>query len=137
MKAIQRIGMFLGVGTSRSAAAPQYTALADGLVITETHAEAWYTLVSSNTDLMSEQARDAELDLANSALARILVGHDCHLRVLWAPLHAADYATEAAEIFTAGEWSEWAELRVRRLEEIDLPSRHLLLGVRLTDRVGH
>ncbi|MEU4932031.1 ATP-binding protein [Streptomyces yokosukanensis] len=136
MKVLQRIGTFLGVGGDRSAAAPQYTALADGLVITDTHAEAWYVLDSSNTDLMSEQARDAELDQANSALARTLAGHDCHLRVLWSPLHAADYAAEAAEMFTAGEWPEWAELRVRRLEQIGLPSRHLLLGVRLTERTG-
>lgn len=136
MKLIQRIGTFLGVGGDRSAAAPSYVALADGLVITDAHAEAWYILGSSNTDLMSEQARDAELDAASSALARTLAGYDCHLRVLWSPLNAADYAAEAAGMFTAGAWDEWAALRVQRLEQIGLPSRHLLLGIRLTARAG-
>ncbi|MCY0962966.1 ATP-binding protein [Streptomyces sp. H27-H5] len=104
---------------------------------TDTHAEAWYVLASSNTDLMSESARDGELDAANAALARTLAGYDCHLRVLWSPLHAEDYAAEAAAgMFTAGAWDEWAELRVRRLEQIGLPTRHLLLGVRLTERTG-
>ncbi|MFJ3673665.1 ATP-binding protein [Streptomyces sp. NPDC090106] len=136
MKIAQRIGNFLGLGGDRSAAAPEYVALADGLVVTTSHAEAWYVLASSNTDLMSEGARDAELDSANAALARTLAGHDCHLRVLWSPLHAEDYKAEAAELFTAGAWDEWASLRVSRLEQIGLPSRHLLLGVRLTERAG-
>ncbi|EST17978.1 hypothetical protein M877_39925 (plasmid) [Streptomyces niveus NCIMB 11891] len=124
------------MGGDRSAMPPQYIALADGLVIADSHTEAWYVLASSNTDLMSETARDGELDAANSALARTLAGHDCHLRVLWSPLHAEDYAAEAAEMFTAGDWQEWAQIRVGRLEQIALPTRHLLLGVRLTERTG-
>ncbi|MCT9093904.1 ATP-binding protein [Streptomyces sp. ASQP_92] len=136
MKVLQKVGTFLGVGGDRSAMPPQYVALADGLVITDSHTEAWYVLASSNTDLMSETARDGELDAANSALARTLAGHDCHLRVLWSPLHAEDYAAEAAEMFTAGDWQEWAQIRVGRLEQIALPTRHLLLGVRLTERTG-
>ncbi|MFD9152219.1 hypothetical protein ACFWDF_34290, partial [Streptomyces diastaticus] len=136
MKVLQKVGTFLGVGGDRSAMPPQYVALADGLVITDSHTEAWYVLASSNTDLMSETARDGELDAANSALARTLAGHDCHLRVLWSPLHAEDYAAEAADMFTAGDWQEWAQIRVGRLEQIALPTRHLLLGVRLTERAG-
>ncbi|MFF5809103.1 ATP-binding protein [Streptomyces sp. NPDC012746] len=136
MKVLQKIGSFLGVGGDRSATAPQYVALADGLIITDSHTEAWFVLASSNTDLMSENSRDAELDAASSSLARTLPGYDCHLRVMWSPLHAEDYMTEAAGMFTAGGWEEWADLRVRRLEQIGLPTRHLLLGVRLTERTG-
>ncbi|RLU80147.1 hypothetical protein CTZ27_35455 [Streptomyces griseocarneus] len=136
MNIARRVGTFLGVGGDRSAAPPQYVALADGLVVTSTHAEGWYILESSNTDLMDEGARDAELDQAVSALARTLAGHDCHLRVLWSPLNAEDYLAEAEQIFAAGDWKAWAELRVRRLEQIGLPRRHLLLGVRLTERAG-
>lgn len=136
MRLLQKIGTFLGTGGDRSAPAPQYLALADGLVIADTYAEAWYTLASSNTDLMSEAARDLELDAANAALTRTLAGRDCHLRVLWSPLHAADYTAEAAELFAAGAWDEWAALRVSRLDQMGLPSRHLLLGVRLAERTG-
>jgi hypothetical protein len=134
VKIAQKISALLGVGGERSAAAPQYAALADGLVITTDRAEAWFVLSDSNTDLMSEGARDAELDYAVSALTATLAGYDCHLRVVWSPVNAADYTTEAAGMFTAGRWQEWAELRVQRLEQIALPTRHLLLGVRLADR---
>ncbi|MFB7808754.1 ATP-binding protein [Streptomyces virginiae] len=136
MKILLRVGTFLGIGGDRSAGAPRYVALADGLIITDSHTEAWFTLASSNTDLMSEGARDTELDAASAALARTLAGFDCHLRVLWSPLHAEDYVAEAAGTFSHGAWDEWADLRVRRLEQIGLPTRHLLLGVRMTERAG-
>ncbi|MGW3377410.1 ATP-binding protein [Streptomyces hydrogenans] len=136
MRLVQRIGDFLGVGGDRGASPAHYVALADGLVITATHAEAWFTLASSNTDLMSEAARDTELDEAAAALAKILAGSDVHLRVLWSPLVASDYMDEAAGLFSAGQWQEWAATRVDRLDQIALPTRHLLLGVRITERTG-
>ncbi|MEV8628618.1 ATP-binding protein [Streptomyces sp. NPDC051079] len=136
MRLVERIGNFLGVGGDRSAPAPHYVALADGLIVTTTHAEAWFTLASSNTDLMSESARDGELDEAAAALARTLAGSDVHLKVLWSPLNADDYMTEAASLFTTGAWQEWAAMRVERLDHIALPSRHLLMGVRITERTG-
>ncbi|WP_411078264.1 ATP-binding protein [Streptomyces sp. cmx-10-25] len=132
----KRIANLLGVGGDRSAAPPRYVALADGLVVTTTHTEAWFTLASSNTDLMSETARDAELDEAAAALAKTLAGADVHLKVLWSPLVASDYMDEAAGLFTSGHWQEWASTRVERLDQIALPSRHLLLGVRITERTG-
>lgn len=136
MKVLQRVGNFLGVGGDRSAEPAQYVALADGLIITNDHAEAWFALASSNTDLMTESARDNELDQASGALAKILAGSDCHLKVLWSPVNAADYMDEAAALFTSGDWQGWAGMRVDRLDQIALPARHLLLGVRITDRGG-
>ncbi|MEU9237111.1 ATP-binding protein [Streptomyces subrutilus] len=127
---------FLGLGGDRSAEPTHYKALADGLVVTSTHAEAWFTLGSSNTDLMSETARDAELDEAVSALSRTLAGSEVHLRVLWSPLAADDYMEEAGQLFTAGDWARWAQLRVDRLDQIALPTRHLLMGVRISERSG-
>ncbi|MFG3041856.1 ATP-binding protein [Streptomyces sp. NPDC048330] len=136
MKLVERISNFLGVGGDRSAPAPHYVALADGLIVCTTHAEAWFTLSSSNTDLMSEGARDAELDEAAAALAKTLAGSDVHLKVLWSPLNASDYMDEAGRLFTSGNWPEWAAMRVERLDHIALPSRHLLMGVRITERTG-
>ncbi|OKI50344.1 ATP-binding protein [Streptomyces sp. MJM1172] len=136
MKIATAIGRFLGVAGDRSAPPPRYVALADGVVVTQTEAWAWYVLKSSNTDLMSTSARDAEHDQASSALARILAGHKCHLRILWSPLNADDYRAEAEGLFSAGRWEEWADLRVERLHALDLPSRHLLLGVRIQERAG-
>ncbi|MFB7500125.1 ATP-binding protein [Streptomyces sp. NPDC056161] len=136
MKITKAVGKFLGVAGDRSAPPPRYLALADGLTVTETHAEAWYVLSSSNTDLMSETARDAEHDQASSALARTLAGHDCHLRILWSPLNAADYRVEAEELFTAGNYAAWADARVERLDDLALSQRQLLLGVRIQERSG-
>ncbi|MFD3714929.1 ATP-binding protein [Streptomyces sp. NPDC058677] len=136
MKITKAVGKFLGVAGDRSAPPPRYLALADGLTVTETHAEAWYVLSSSNTDLMSETARDAEHDQASSALARTLAGHDCHLRILWSPLNAADYRVEAEELFTAGDFAAWADARVERLDDLALSQRQLLLGVRIQERSG-
>ncbi|MEW2302102.1 ATP-binding protein [Streptomyces sp. NPDC006655] len=137
MKIARGIGRFLGVAGDRAAPPPRYVALADGVLVTETHAEAWYVLGASNTDLMSESARDTEHDQASSALARILAGHDCHLRILWSPLNAEDYRGEAESLFSAGNFEEWADVRIARLDDLSLPSRHLLLGVRIQERAGH
>ena len=134
MRITQRIGQLLGVRGDRTLAPPQYVALADGLIVTDRVAEAWFTLDSSNTDLMDEAARDAELDQASRAFARVLAGYDCHLRALWVPLRAEDYLVEAESLFTAGYRQEWARARVDRLDDLDLPVRHLLLGVRIVDR---
>ncbi|MET9365795.1 ATP-binding protein [Streptomyces sp. NPDC006632] len=136
MKIARAVGRFLGVAGDRSAPPPKYVALADGVLVTETHAEAWYVLASSNTDLMSESARDAEHDQASSALARILAGLECHLRILWSPLNAEDYRAEAEELFSAGNYEEWAGLRVDRLTDLNLPTRQLLLGVRIQERAN-
>ncbi|MFI7329666.1 ATP-binding protein [Streptomyces rubiginosohelvolus] len=136
MRTAQRISNLLGLGGERGGPPPQYAALADGLIITDTHAEAWLTLSSANTDLMSVADRDAQLDQADQALGRVLAGYDCHLRVLWSPLRADDYLYDAASMFTAGDWEAWAQMRVRRLEQIGMDTRHLLLGVRLADRTG-
>jgi hypothetical protein len=134
MNAIQRIGHLVGVRGDRTLTPPQYVAVADGLIVTDRSAEAWFALDSSNTDLMAEDARDAELDQAARAFARILAGYDCHLRALWVPLRAEDYLAEAESLFAAGYYREWAAARVDRLEDLELPVRHLLLGVRIADR---
>ncbi|MGA5134477.1 ATP-binding protein [Streptomyces olivoreticuli] len=136
MRLLKGMARLAGVAGDRSAPPPRYVAIADGLIVTETHAQAWYVLGSSNTDLMSEGARDAEHDQVAGALARLLAGYDCHLKVVWSPLDAEDYRTEAGRLFTAGDFPAWADARVRRLEDLGLSTRHLLLGVRIAERSG-
>ncbi|MEU2086526.1 ATP-binding protein [Streptomyces albus] len=134
MKIAQGVTRLLGVGNERTAQPPRYVAIADGLLVTETHAEAWFLLDSSNTDLMSVEARDAEHDEVCATLAKTLAGMDCHLRILWTTLQAESYRAEGAELFCAGAWKEWVEDRVERLDQLALPARHLLLGVRIAER---
>ncbi|MEW2374244.1 ATP-binding protein [Streptomyces sp. NPDC006656] len=134
MSVLGKITTLLGVGGERSAPPPRYEGITDGLVLTDTDAWAWWTCETSNSDLLGEDERDAEQMRAETALTSVLAGMDVHLRVLWAPYSADDYRAEAAEMYTAGRWEEWAEDRAARLDQIALPIRHVLLGVRLGPR---
>ncbi|WP_407841402.1 ATP-binding protein [Streptomyces sp. DSM 116496] len=134
MSVLEKVSTLLGVGGARSAPPPRYAGIADGLVLTEGEAWAWWTCETSNSDLMSEAERDAEQARAETTLTQVLAGMDVHLRVLWSPYSADDYRDEAAQMYVAGRWQEWAEHRADRLDQIALPIRHVLLGVRLGAR---
>ncbi|MEU5425774.1 ATP-binding protein [Streptomyces olivoreticuli] len=133
-KGASRVGRMLGLGTERMMREPQLVAVADGLVVTTTEATAWFWLSSANTDLMPENAQDAEQDAAALALAKVLPGYDCHLKVIWARLSGEEYRAEARALFTAGDVEAFAGMWASRLESLDLPQRHILLGVRLAER---
>ncbi|MFJ4700544.1 ATP-binding protein [Streptomyces sp. NPDC088768] len=133
-KSASKFGRLLGVGAERLMKEPQLVAIADGLVVTDVAAEAWFTLSSSNTDLMPEDRQDMEQDAAALALAKALPGYECHLKVIWARLDGEDYREEARRIFTAGDVEAVADMWARRLDSLDLPQRHILLGVRLAER---
>ncbi|GAA3244926.1 hypothetical protein GCM10010493_17040 [Streptomyces lavendulae subsp. grasserius] len=126
----------LGVGGERAAPPPQYEGIADGLVLTDTEAWAWYTTETSNSDLMGEAEHDAEQARAEAALTSTLAGMDVHLRILWSPYSADDYRAEAPDLYSAGRWEDWAEDRAGRLDQIALPVRHVLIGVRLGGRTA-
>ncbi|MFC9825250.1 ATP-binding protein [Streptomyces erythrochromogenes] len=134
MSVLGKITTLLGVGGERSAPPPRYEGITDGLVLTDTDVWAWWTCETSNSDLLGEDERDAEQARAETALTSVLAGMDVHLRVLWSPYSADDYRAEAAEMYRAGNWEEWAEDRAARLDQIALPIRHVLLGVRLGGR---
>ncbi|MFI1765186.1 ATP-binding protein [Streptomyces sp. NPDC020800] len=133
-KGVSRFGRMLGLGAERMMREPQLVALADGLVVTDTAAEAWYVLSASNTDLMPEERQDAEHDAAALALAKVLPGYDCHLKIIWAKLEGDLYREEAKRIFTAGDVDAVADMWAERLDTLDLPQRYILLGVRLAER---
>nr|WP_024126228.1 ATP-binding protein [Streptomyces sp. FR1]AHE38847.1 Hypothetical protein pFRL3_70 [Streptomyces sp. FR1] len=133
-KGVSRFGRLLGLGAERFMPVPQLVAVADGLVVTATGAEAWFVLSSANTDLMPEPAQDAEQDAAALALAKVLPGYDVHLKVLWSPLDGEVYRAEAHEMFTAGDVEAFAEMWAQRLDGLDLPQRHLLLGIKIAER---
>ncbi|MGW1976655.1 ATP-binding protein [Streptomyces sp. NPDC001889] len=127
-------GRLLGLGAERLLHPPQLVALADGLVVTSTSAEAWYVLSAANTDLMPEHAQDLEQDAAALALSKLLPGYDCHLKIIWSRLDGEMYRREARQIFTAGDTEAVADLWAARLDGLGLPQRHLLLGVRIAER---
>ncbi|WP_431983847.1 ATP-binding protein [Streptomyces qinglanensis] len=133
-KGLSRFGRALGLGAERFLPAPQLVAVADGLVVTTTTAEAWFVLSGANTDLMPEDAQDLEQDAAALALSKTLPGYEAHLKILWSQLDGEAYRAEAHQMFTAGDVEAFADMWARRLDGLDLPQRHLLLGVKIAER---
>ncbi|MFD8147371.1 ATP-binding protein [Streptomyces sp. NPDC059708] len=131
---LERLRGSVGGGGARSAPPPEYQALADGLMITSEAAWAWYVISTTNSDLLSEAARDAQVDRAAAALASSLAGATIHLKVMWAPEPSDAYVSEMAGVYTTGEWRRWAEERADRLDDLALPVRWTLLGVRIGTR---
>ncbi|MEU6331575.1 ATP-binding protein [Streptomyces sp. NPDC047049] len=133
-KGVSRAGRLLGLGAERFMPAPQLVAVADGLVVTTTSAEAWFVLSGANTDLMPEEAQDLEQDAAALAMSKSLAGYECHLKILWSQLDGELYRVEAQEMFSAGDVDAFADMWANRLDGLDLPQRHLLLGVKIAER---
>ncbi|MFK0142547.1 ATP-binding protein [Streptomyces murinus] len=133
-KSVSRFGRLLGLGAERMMREPQLVAIADGLVVTDTAAEAWFTLSSANSDLMPEDRQDIEQDAAALALAKVLPGYACHLKIVWSRLDGEVFREEARQIFTAGDVEAVADMWAARLDSLDLPQRHLLLGIRIAER---
>ncbi|MFD3422034.1 ATP-binding protein [Streptomyces decoyicus] len=131
---LSRAGRLLGLGAERFMPPPQLVAIADGLAVTTTGAEAWFVLSGANTDLMPEEAQDLEQDAAALAMSKTLAGYECHLKILWSQLDGELYRAEAQEMFTSGDIEAFADMWANRLDGLDLPQRHLLLGVKIAER---
>lgn len=134
MKALSKARAAFGLGTTRALPPPRLTAIAEGLLVTERKAEAWYLLGTENTDLASEADRDEDLDKALSVISQSLADRDCHLKIVWGRVSGDEYRAEGERLFPAGNGKAWAETRAARIDELALPQRHLLLGVHLGDR---
>ena len=84
MKIADKLLNLVGVGRERGLPPPRLVAIADGLLVTERSAEAWFLISVANTDLATEAEQDAALDAAVSAAATILGDRLSHLKVVWA-----------------------------------------------------
>ncbi|MEV6681243.1 ATP-binding protein [Streptomyces erythrochromogenes] len=129
-----RLARMVGLSAERLLPPARLVAVYDGVVVTDTAAWAYFTLASSNTDLMATEAQDAEQDAASTALAKVLAGYDAHLKILWSQQDGASFRDEAHRIFTAGDVAAVAEMWAARLNQLALPQRHLLLGVKIATR---
>lgn len=124
-------------GGRRSAAPPRYRCIAPGLIVTATAAWAWYEITEANSDLLPAAMRDLEQDRAGTAL-RALRGMECHLRTGWARIDGDDYLagipfTAAEDELAAGQ-RRWAEYHADSIDDDNMPTKRVLLGVKLEDR---
>lgn len=134
MKIVDRLKSQVGLGGGRDLPPPRLLAIADGLLITDRKAEAWYVIPTANTDLADEEARDLDHDRAVAVLTKTLKDRDCHLKVVWGEVSGEDYLAENGHLFTAPGGQQWAADRAGRIDELGLQQRHVLLGVHLADR---
>src|SRR6266508_578414 len=137
MKLADKLLNLVGIGRDRGLPPPRLVAIADGLLVTERHAEAWYLISVANTDLATEAEQDAALDAAVSAAGTILGDRLCHLKVIWGRFTGRDYVDSLEGHYRLGDPGGWAQTRADRIDEMRMPERYVALGVYLTDRDPH
>ncbi|MGC4941944.1 ATP-binding protein [Kribbella sp. DT2] len=134
MKIADKLLNLVGVGRERGLPPPRLVAIADGLLVTERSAEAWFLISVANTDLATEGEQDAALDAAVSAAATILGDRLSHLKVVWGRSTGQDYIDSISGHYRLGDHEAWAQTRADRIDEMRMPERYVALGVHLSDR---
>lgn len=131
MKIKDRVLTVLGLGPNRKLPPPHYVAIAPGLLVTTTKAEAWFLVRTSNTQTLDEGRKDAQLENVMRRTTKALNGLDCQLKVIWGQVSGEDYARDVEKIYTHGDWQRWVEEHADFIEANAVPERFVLLGVTL------
>ncbi|GAB3615427.1 ATP-binding protein [Humibacter ginsengisoli] len=137
MKVIDNLLAMVGATPGRKAKPPTYRAIADGLIITATKAEAWFEIPTANTDTMPELLLDDEVQSVIRVAGRALKDTDCHLKVIWSSLEGTEYVQGIEGEYTAGDWKRWVDMRAEQIDAMQLPQRHVLLGVTIAEGTKH
>lgn len=137
MKLIDNLLALIGATPGRKAKPPTYRAITDGLIITATKAEAWFEIPASNTDTMTEYELDAEIAAVIKVAGQALSDVDAHLRVIWSGIDSNDYRRRVEGVYKVGDWQRWVDMRAARIDAMELPKRHVLLGVVLAENTRH
>ncbi|MEE2524493.1 ATP-binding protein [Pseudarthrobacter sp. J47] len=126
----------VGLGDQRLKPPPHYEAISDGLLVTATKAEAWLTIETSNTDHVSNEEILENLDAVIAEAGNILEGSQCHLKVVWGRISGEDYRESAADLTDggSGDGTMVFDERADRIDYLEMPERHVLLGVQIVDR---
>lgn len=121
----------LGVGQERGAPPPRPRAIADGLLVTATHAESVYLVSTANTDMQSdERVLNTVLSTVKSA-GSALEGLDCQVKIIWGRTTGESYVEEMESTgrYTTGDWRRWVRDRGENIDFLDMPERYVLLHV--------
>lgn len=129
----------LGLNAERSAPMPIHELITDGLLFTQTAAEAWFTVGVQNLDTASETAWDASLDSVKRAVLLAAGERECMLRVMWSEYSGAEYVESVKDLYAAEGWGrglEWAQAYGAKIDALNLPRRTVMLGIKLADRTS-
>ncbi|MDO4061136.1 hypothetical protein, partial [Clavibacter michiganensis] len=122
------------MGRGRSAPAPVYEVVADGLIVTQTDATAWFYVATNNTDLASHGEIDQELDSVVRVIAPRIAGKDCHLKLVWSTSSGAQYEESVHGLYRSGDQTRWVRDRAAAIDEDAMPERHVFLGIVIAAR---
>lgn len=137
MKIVDNLLALVGATPGRKAVPPTYRAITDGLIVTATKAEAWFEIPASNTDTMTEFELDAEIQSVIKVAGQALSDVDSHLRIVWSGVESSDYRRRIEGVYNTGDWQRWVDMRAARIDAMELPKRHVLLGVVLAENTRH
>lgn len=129
----------LGLNAERSAPMPIHELITDGLLFTQTAAEAWFTVGVQNLDTASETAWDASLDSVKRAVLLAAGERECMLRVMWSEYNGPEYVESVKDLYDSEGWGrglEWAQAYGRKIDALNLPRRTVMLGIKLADRTS-
>ncbi|MGK4066821.1 ATP-binding protein [Rothia sp. HC945] len=129
----KKIASMVGFDEARKTPPVHYHSIAEGLLVTDTRAEAWFDLDTANLDTATDDQKLASLDEVKTAATKALGNRACHLKLLWSNVSGEEYYESVKDLYTGGlgDGDEWAKLWANRLEDLGLPKRHLMLGVTL------
>ncbi len=122
------------MGRGRSAPAPVYEVVADGLIVTQTDATAWFHVATNNTDLASHGEIDQELNSVVRVIAPRIAGKDCHLKLVWSTSSGAQYEESVHGLYRSGDQTRWVRDRAAAIDEDAMPERHVFLGIVIAAR---
>lgn len=138
MGVIEKVRNALGFNTERALPMPVHQLICDGLLFTEDHAEAWFTVGVQNLDTAAEAVWDESLDSVKRSMLQAVGEHDCMIRIMWSEHRGEDYLRSVQGRYDAawGNGAAWAADYAAKIDELHLPARTVMLGVNLGERTG-
>lgn len=134
---LENIRNSLGINAERFAPLPKHQLITDGLLFTETAVEAWFKVGVQNLDTAPEPVWDGSLDRVKKAMMTTVSERECMLRVMWSEHSGAEYIDSVRDRYQPEGWGrgiEWAEAYGAKVDELHLPARTVMLGVKLGTR---
>lgn len=138
MDVVEKVRNALGLNTERALPTPVHQLICDGLLFTEDHTEAWFTVGVQNLDTAAEAAWDESLDSVKKSMLQAVGESNCMIRIMWSEHRGEDYLRSVEGNYDPnwGNGAAWAADYASKIDELHLPARTVMLGVNLGERTS-
>lgn len=106
---------------------PHYRVLADGLIVSDDRAQAWFTIAPASSQMLTSEERARQVGSVIAAAQRVLGNRQCQVKILWGRLDGETYTPGHAA-------TAWSAARGQGITAWGLAERHVLLGIDIEDR---